>query len=167
MIMPGEDTKKLAFIGILIAAVILISVFVIPYLVIPPDEIPKPALADGMPVEPRHIDYLVNKLGARKLQVVAGLGKAPEMEFLVESANSYFTVTINNGVPSTRPGRANDPDIRISGDREVVARLLSASDIFAEVKLLNLEGKVTLEMLRDREDLIMIGYESLYNDLTS
>lgn len=165
--MPGENTKKLAFIGTLIASVILISVFVIPYLVIPPDEIPKPALAEGMPVEARHIDYLVNKLGARKLQAVAGLGKVPEMEFMVTPANSYFTVTINNGVPRTRSGRADDPDIRISGDRVVVARLLSADDIFAEVKLLNLEGKVTMEMLRDREDLIMIGYESLYNELTS
>jgi len=165
--MPEENTKKLAFIGILIASVIFISVFVIPYLVIPPEEIPRPTLAEGMPVEARHIDYLVKRLGAGRLLPVPGSGRFPVMEVLVIPANSYFTVTVQNGVATAKAGRASDPDIRLTGDREVVARLLSADDILAEVKRLNEEGKVTLEMLRDREELIMIGYESLYNELTN
>lgn len=164
--MPGERAGKLAIIGMIITAVIFVSVFIIPYLVIPPGEIPKPTLGEGNPVETKHIDYLVRRLGAGNLQAVAGLGKTPEIEFLVKPANRYFTVTIENGVPKTRSGRADDPDIRLSGDREVIASLLSAGDLFSEVKKLNQEGNVTMEMLREKEDLISIGYESLYNDLT-
>ena len=166
MNMPGERASRLAILGMIITPVIFVSVILIPYLVIPPEEIPKPTLGEGDPVETKHIDYLVRRLGVGNLQAVAGLGRTPEMEFLVKPANRYFTVTIENGVPRTMLGRADDPDIRLSGDRDVIASLLSAGDLFSEVKKLNQEGKITMEMLREREDLISIGYESLYNDLT-
>ena len=166
MIMPGGRAARMALIGMVMMAAILITILMITFYVQPYEQAAKPSLAQGEPVKPVHIDYLVKKLGAGSLQAVAGLVAAPEIEMLVTPENSYFTVTINNGVPSTKAGRADDPDIRLTGDREVIARLLSAGDIFSEVRKLNQEGKVTLEMLRDEQDLISIGYESLYNDLT-
>ncbi len=166
MIMPGGRAARMAIIGMVMTASILITIFMVSFYDQPQEQATKPSLANDEPVKPVHIDFLVNKLGAGNLQAVAGLVETPKIEMLVTPDNSYFTVTVDDGVPTTRAGRADDPDIRLTGDREVIARLLSADDIFSEVRKLDQEGKVALEMLRDEQDLISIGYESLYNDLT-
>jgi hypothetical protein len=164
MPLPGEKLVSLSVMIVIVFAAFYILLFI----VIPSlgGSLTKPSLGAGEPVEPEHIDWLVKELGAGKLQVPAGVSGTPEIEFVVNPGGNYFTVTIEGGVPKTRSGPADDPDIRLSGSRDVIARLLAAENLFAEVKTLNQEGLIQLEMLRDREELAGRGYESLYDELT-
>ena len=63
-------------------------------------------------------------------------------------------------------GRAQDPDIRLTVGRDAVARLLSAADFFAEVRKLDSEGAMEVEVLKDMEDLRNKGYMDIYEELT-
>ena len=128
--------------------------------------IEKPALSAGEPVEEEHIQYLINELGAYKLHNPPLSDKTPVIEVLVTNPNQYFTVTVEGNVPKTTPGRADDPDIRISGSSDAVVQLLSAGDIAAESKKLSDEGKITVEVLKDMPELVAMGYKALYDELT-
>jgi len=159
--------EKIAVLSIVVV-VLIASVYLV-FFVLSPSFFsasgPKPSLGEGELVEPVHIKWLVTELGAGKLQPLSG--RSPQVEFVVKPNNNYFTMTIEGGVPRVVAGRADDPDIRLTGNRDVVARMLAADDLFAEIRKLDSEGKVTLEMLRERNDLVSFGYESLYNQLTS
>jgi len=163
--MPGEKTATRSVAVIVVVAVLFISFFILPS-ILSKYGLSKPSLGEGEPVEPRHIQWLVAELGAGNLQSPAGAGGTPEIEFVVNPGDQYFSVTIENGVPKTKSGPADDPDIRLSGNRDVIARLLAADDLFAEVGKLSEEGKVKLDMLKGRDELAGVGYESLYNELT-
>jgi hypothetical protein len=127
--------------------------------------IEKPTLSGTDPVEPEHIEYLVNELGAYKLHNPPLSNRTPVIELVISPGDLYFTVTVENNMPKTTPGRADDPDIRITGSREVVAQLLTAEDLPAEAKRLSDEGKISVEILKDITDLATMGYKSLYDEL--
>ena len=123
------------------------------------------ALAPGEPVKAAHIESIVSGLDVEKIHKLNASGKSPEIEILVTPENQYFTIRIENGAASVSAGRAGDPDIRLTGSRDVVARLLSASDRIAEMKKIKNEGLVKLEMLRSMDVLISMGYKDLYEEL--
>ncbi len=160
--MPGENAGIATVVIVAVIAVAYLLIFVFPSFTGSGE---KPALGEGELVEPKHIDWLVKELGAGTLHAIDPEG-SPEIEFLVKPQGSYFTVNIENGVPITTSGRANDPDIRLTGNREVVARLLAAEDLLGEVKKLSEEGEVKLDVLKDNEALAAMGYSRLYDDLT-
>ena len=127
--------------------------------------IEKPSLSAGEAVEEEHIQYLINELGAYKLHKAPLSDQTPVIEILVTNPNQYFTVTVEGNVPKTVPGRADDPDIRISGSSEAVVQLLSAADITAESKKLSGEGKIDIEVLKEMPELVAMGYKALYDEL--
>ena len=127
--------------------------------------IERPSLAAGEPVEEKHIQYLVNELGAYKLHNPPLSNQMPVIEILVTPANQYFTVKVEGNIPRTTPGRAEDPDIRISGSRDSVAQMLMSGDIAAEAKKLSDEGKINVEILKEMPELIAMGYKALYDEL--
>ena len=148
-----------------IAGLLYTYFFIISPTFVAKPQIEKPTLAEGQPVEPKHVQWLVNELGAYKLHNPPFSGKIPEMEMLVTTDNKYFTVTVKQNFPEVSEGRATNPDIRISGSREVVAKLLAAGDIIAEAKKLSDEGKIKLDILKDMTELAAMGYKALYDEL--
>ena len=164
--MPGERTATL-----MVAAVGVIAIVYILYLVVMVPLISqgavKPTLGEGQPVAPEHVEWLVKELGAGALHPAQGSAKKPEIEMVVNPGSQYFTVTVDKGVPNTRKGMADDPDIRLTGDRTVIVELLSAPDLLPAARRLKDEGSVQLEMLRSQEELSAMGYGALYARLTS
>src|SRR3989344_4979713 len=99
------ERKKL--IGISLIVVLFILIVFIQFFVLKPEKphIPKPDFKDGDEVQPQHIDWMVNELGAYQLSADA------EMEVVV--ADKTFTIKVVNKRPTAVLGAANDPDIRI------------------------------------------------------
>jgi hypothetical protein len=159
--------KKIALLILIVIAAILFYVYffiISPIFVVKPN-IQKPTLAAGQPVGEEHIEWLVNEFGAYKLHNSPLSGEKSETEILVTPANSYFSVVIENNVPSATAGRATDPDIRLTGARDVVASLLGSDNMIADAKAMSDEGKITLDILKDMSVLIPKGYKALYDEL--
>jgi len=124
-----------------------------------------PTLSQGEPVKAAHIESIVSGLDVEKIHGLNASGKSPEIEILVTPENQYFNIRIENGAAGVSAGRADDPDIRLTGSREVVARLLSASDRVAEMRKIKNEGLVKMDMLRSMDVLVAMGYKDLYDEL--
>jgi len=163
--MPGEKTATFSIIVMLAIAAVYLYFFV--YLPTQNPDLQRPVLAEGEKVGTVHLDWLVRQLGAGTLHRVTGSAAEPQIEIVVTPGNERFTVTVMNGVPRTTAGAAISPDIRISGERDVVARLLLARDVAQEANRLYAEGKIRFDLLKDTPQLAAMGYSALYNDLTS
>lgn len=159
--MPGGKAVSVSLIAVALVAVLYI-LYVLG-LFGPLDG--RPVLGEGEPVQPEHINWIVKQIGTDKLRIDPTTGKSPEVELVVNPDGNRFTVTVVGGKPNVRAGPSADPDIRLTGDRMIIARLLGAQDMMAEIMALALSGDVQLEMLRSRSQLESMGYASLYDSL--
>jgi hypothetical protein len=123
------------------------------------------SLSEGEPVTATHVDSIVQELVTQDIRANYLSSERMEMEFYITPDNSYFTVVIDVRTPVTTAGRAPDPDVRFTVSRDVVTRLLSADDFFAEVKKLNSEGAIQMEMVKPYDDLISKGYGEIYDQI--
>jgi hypothetical protein len=126
----------------------------------------KPTLSEGQPVGKEHVEWVVSELATDKIRTTYFSAKKMEIEFLVTPENKYFTARVEVYRPQVYEGRASDPDVRLTVGREVVSRLLSADDFFAEVVKLDSEGKIAVEVVRSEEELRSMGYYNIYEELT-
>ena len=162
--MPGEKSSTLLILVVLVFAVSYLALFVI---------IPgmsrgqKPVLGPDQPVGAEHIQWIVDSLGTSQLRTSSITGNPPEIEMIVTPGDQFFTLTIRNGVAKVRPGLADDPDIRMTGGRDVIAELLETSDLAGTARRLSGEGRVQVDVLKDMEDIEDMGYQALYQSLTS
>jgi len=162
--MPGEKTSTLLIVIVLAFAVSYLAFFVI---------IPnmsrgqKPVLGPGQPVGTEHIQWIVDNIGTTQLRTSSITGKPPEIEMVVTPGDQFFTVTVRNGAARVRAGLADDPDIRMTGSRDVIAEILESSDLAGTAKRLSGEGRIQLDVLKDMEDIEDMGYKALYMSLTS
>ena len=162
--MPGEKSSTLLILVVLAFAV---SYFV--FIVIIPNmsKGQKPVLGPDQPVGVEHIQWIIDNLGTSQLRTSSITGKPPEIEMVVTPGDQFFTVTIVNGAAKVRTGLADDPDIRMTGSRDVIAELLETSDLAGTAKRLSTEGRIQLEILRAMEKIEDMGYKALYLQLTS
>jgi len=111
-----------------------------------------------------HVQWIVSELGAGKL----GIAEKPAVVEIYETTfEKYFVIVVDNGKVTTAEGRAINPDIRISGSVESLKSVLDAQDCAAEVNRLYGEGKISLEILKDTEELAAKGYQTLYSELAA
>ncbi|UCD02747.1 MAG: hypothetical protein JSV63_03090 [Candidatus Aenigmatarchaeota archaeon] len=153
---------KFAIIGMVIVATIFISTTPLFLALISPGRV---TLSSGEPVGVQHVNQIVQDLITDDIRANYLPAERLEMEFLITPENSYFTVVIDVRTPTTKAGRASDPDVRFTVGREVVERLLSAQDFFAEVKKLNSEGAIKMEMLKPLDELLDKGYGEIYDQI--
>jgi hypothetical protein len=157
----GGRNVKFAVIGMVAVAVIFALSFPIFFSFMTG----KPALSTSEPVKTEQVDWIVQELVTSDIRANYLTAERLEMEFFITPDNSYFTVVIDVRTPTTTQGRANDPDVRFTVGRDSVSRLLEAGDFFAEVKKLNSEGKIQMEMVKPYDELIAKGYEEIYEQI--
>ena len=156
------NNMKYAVIGMILVGTIFASLFpLFLSLMLPGDQ----TLSQGEVVKVQHVNQIVQDLVTNDIRTSYLSAERLEMEFMVTPDNSYFTVIIELRTPTTRAGRATDPDVRFTVGRDVVARLLSAGDFFAEVKKVNNEGKIQMEMLKPLDELLEKGYGEIYGQI--
>jgi hypothetical protein len=153
---------KLAILGMVVVAVVLVSLFP---MFLSFMTMAKPTISESEPVKIDHVDWIVQELVTGDIRANHLTNERLEMEFLITPDNTYFTVVIDVRTPVTRAGRASDPDVRFTVDRDVVQRLLEAGDFFAEVKKLSSEGSIEMEMLKPYDELIEKGYKDIYDQI--
>ena len=124
-------------------------------------------LSRGEEVKVEHVNQIVQDLVTDDIRANYLTTERREMEFKITPDDSYFTVVVDVRTPTTTAGRANDPDVRFTVSRDVVSRLLSAGDFFAEVKKLNSEGAIQMEMLKPLDELLGKGYGEIYEQIVS
>jgi hypothetical protein len=153
---------KLAIIGMIVAAVVLVSLFPVflSFMLAP-----RQTLSEGEPVRMEHVDWIVQELVTSDIRANYLTAERLEMEFMITPENTYFTVVIDVRTPVTKEGRAGDPDVRFTVGRDVVESLLSAGDFFAEVKRLRDEGRIQMEMLKPYDELMSKGYKDIYDQI--
>ena len=76
------------------------------------------------------------------------------------------TVTIVNNDPEVADGRAENPDLRITGKRMAVYELLIADDLPSKINELVDEGRISLELIAPMEDLAAMGFKGIYDELS-
>ncbi len=156
------DNVKLAIIGMVAMAVFLVSLFPIflSFMMTP-----RQSLSEGEPVKVDHVDWIVQELVTSDIRANYLSNERLEMEFFITPDNTYFTVTVDVRTPTTKPGRAADPDLRFTVGRDAVERLLSADDFFGEVKKLSSEGSIQMDMLKPYDELVEKGYKDVYDQI--
>jgi hypothetical protein len=159
--MVGANVK-MAIIGMMIAGVIIVSTFPI-FLILMTGS--KLSLSEGEPVSTEHVDWIVQELATSDIRANHMTSQRLEMEVLVTPDDTYFTVVVDVRTPTTKQGRANDPDVRLTVGRDVVMRLLDATDFFSEVKKLRDEGSISVEMLKPYDELVRKGYTDIYDQI--
>ena len=164
-----KQSKKSRKKIIVLASVVIIAVFLfyLYFFIISPTFVTKPylekpTLQAGQNVEEGHVNWVINELGGYKLHA-APLGGDPLIELITEGKT--FTVKIISNQVSSYLGKATDPDIRITAEREAFERILSADDIKTEINNLYNEGKITIELLKDETSLVLKGYKAIYDEL--
>lgn len=162
--MPGEKVGLLSIILVVIFAAVYVYYFILPNMTVEYDG-EKPILKEDQQIQEEHIEYIVTELGVTKLRNSPN-GDPPEIEIYVTDEDRYFTVDVMNGEAEISLGYSVDPDIRISGTREVVAELLLSDGIIKKANEFNNQGKITFEILKGIPELASKGYQSLHNELT-
>jgi hypothetical protein len=159
--MTGANVK-MAIIGMMVVGAVLVSTFPV-FLILTTGS--KPSLSEGEPVTVEHMDRIIQELATSDIRANHMTSQRLEIEVLVTPDNSYFTVVVDVRTPTTRQGRAGDPDLRLTVGRDVVKRLLDAGDFFSEVKKLNEEGSISMEMLKPYDELARKGYTDIYDQI--
>lgn len=160
-----KSRRKLILIPVLSLSIVLIVasfyLFILPTLVGKPF-IPKPTYEENVTTE--HINWVVNEMGAYKLQT-SPVGEKPEIEVNIFDTGEFFTVIVEGNTPITYLGKATNPDIRLITKTVYVEELLEAPDLVEKTVDLYNEGKIKVEILKDELTLISKGYMALYNEL--
>lgn len=155
--------RKLILIPVLLILIgigISFYFFVLPGLTKKPF-IPKPSYEGNVTTE--HVNWIVNELGAYRLHA-SPLEEKPEIEINIFDIDEFFTVIIENNIPKTYPGRAENPDIRIITKTVYIEELLEADDLVNKVVSSYKKGKIKVEILKADEILISKGYKVLYDE---
>ena len=145
---------------LLIVMILLISISYLYFFIISPVFVKKPELEKPVftgKVEEKHIEWVVNELGAYKLQ--------ENSEIEVSVNREKFTVKVMNNKPIVKKGEAEDPDIRIYASPEAFQRIFNSEDFKKELINLYREGKIKIEVLKPPEELILKGYKAIYDEL--
>lgn len=165
----GKITLPL-IIGIILIVLVIVVAFV--YYVLANPGYPKPALENPSAnaveseiiIEPIHVTYLLNELGAYNLRSTPLTGNNPVIEIRVGEDN--FKSVVTRGVIETSKGFAENPDIKIFTLREEVAKAIVSGNIKDYMRGSISEGKTTIELATGYSTLFAKGYLSLYKELT-
>jgi hypothetical protein len=117
-------------------------------------------------VNDEHLEYLTNEVGGYKLHSTPVSKEKPVIEFFITNFQDTYTLTVEDHNVTAVEGSAVNPDIRITGSKEVFRQLLVSEDIAAELNRLVRWKKIEFEILTDESTLAMKGYKALYDALS-
>jgi hypothetical protein len=132
--------------------------------------IEKPALVveeglirDEAQVEPEHVQYIANEIGAYKLHDDPVTNEEAIVEIVISDLDRKFFVKVVDNFPKVYEGESEEPDLRLTMGQAEMMRLLETDDFNSEVVSLVTDGKITIEILVDEATLAMKGYKAIYD----
>jgi len=155
----------LIIIGIFFGAYMYFFVFNPVFVEKPHIERPVIEEPEGFEVSGEDLEYLTNEVGGYKLHSTPVSKEKPVIEFFITNFQDTYTLTIEDHNITAVEGSAVNPDIRISGSKQVFRQLLEADDVAKELNKLVRWREIEFEMLSDESTLAMKGYKSLYDAL--
>lgn len=174
----GEVLHKLGgHVLAILALIVVIAAFGAAYLtVIKPamaekPVIAKPALPDnamqlaeqGEPfINPDHINFLANEIGAYRLQEGAFGFNDPVIVYELTDTGKFFSTFVEGHIPNTYEGVAPAADIKIKTDQRTAALLLSSNDVKQSVKAQLQAGNIQVELISDMKTLAAKGFLGIY-----
>ena len=155
----------LVIIGIFFGAYIYFFVFnpvfvEKPYIEKPVIEEPEEFEVDG-----DQLKYITNEVGGYKLHSHPISKEKPIIEFFITNFQETYTLTVEDHNITAVKGSAVNPDIRITGSKDVFRQLLVSDDIASELNRLVRWKKIEFEIISDESTLAMKGYKALYDAL--
>ena len=137
--------------------------------------IEKPSLIAGAPerisagehvINSSHINYIINEIGAYKLNAPFGTKKIPVIEFVLTDIGEKYYTYVKDHMPTTKKGDPKEEDIIIGGSQETIAAILESEPPLSEaVKQANNDGTIKVELVADMKTLAAKGYLSIYDKL--
>jgi len=114
------------------------------------------------PLTSENVSSIVAGLGG--VSLVASDEGNPEIELNVTDIG-LFTITVLNGTVSSRPGAAEDPDMRITTTSTYMDALMRTDRLEEETVNQYKAGHVSVELLKDINSLTKKGYSAVYDRL--
>ncbi|MBN1502500.1 hypothetical protein JW930_03070 [Candidatus Woesearchaeota archaeon] len=109
------------------------------------------------------ITYLMNELGAYKLHKNTITSELPVIEVYV-GGNIYNTIVENN-VPMTYIGKPEYADLQIVMDTNTLFNITVSENVSEQIVLSLSENRVSINVLCDKKDLLLKGYNGIYANL--
>lgn len=156
----------LKIVGIVLVVIALGAAYVYFTIISPVVEKPfieKPVLMEGQGIEEKHVEWIVNELGAYKIHSFNN--EEAEFELVVEGV--AFAVTTENGIPKAAKRNPGSPDLRITTGYSDFADLMNADDMKTEMLELYNNGDIGIEVLKDEATLALKGYKAIYDEVTT
>ncbi|MBN1156440.1 hypothetical protein JXA85_02405 [Candidatus Woesearchaeota archaeon] len=120
---------------------------------------------DEFVVEEDYISYMLNEIGAYKLQNIPFSKNLPKIEIIITDTGEVFTArTIDNSLQTIK-GAADNPDIRISAENDVMYDVLKSDNVNDALLTKYNQGVLEIELLKDEKELILKGYKGIYDAL--
>ncbi|MBU0628767.1 MAG: hypothetical protein KKC75_06260 [Nanoarchaeota archaeon] len=113
-----------------------------------------------------HINYVINELGAYKLNKPIFTKNYPIMEFVLTDIGKMYYSYVDKHMPVTEKGNPKNPDISIRASQETVYNTLKSDDVKDFVKKSVEDGTIKFNLTADMTTLARKGYLSLYNTIT-
>ncbi|MBD3259512.1 hypothetical protein GF371_02665 [Candidatus Woesearchaeota archaeon] len=129
--------------------------------------IEKPVIADEeeFEVTEEQVEYIANEAGGYKLRSHPVTKEKPVIEFFITNFRDTYTLTVDDHNLTAVEGSAINPDVRLSGTKEVFRQLLDSKDFEKDIRRLVRWRDIEVEILADKSILVMKGYKSLYDAL--
>lgn len=108
------------------------------------------------------LEYVGNEIGGHKLKKHPISKDKPRIEFYMTNFDKTFTLIVDEGNVSAIEGSTIDPDVRLSGKKDVLLELLDADDIKTTIQRQLRERRLSIEILASESDLAFKGYSTIY-----
>lgn len=174
--MYKEKSTFLGYFLYVVFALIIIGIFVGAYFyffVFNPVFVEKPVIekpvipaAEEFEVTEEQLEYITNEMGGYKLHSTPVTDELPVIEFFITNFRDTYTITIDDHNITAVKGAAIDPDVRLSGTKEVFRQLVESKDIVKDVRRLVNWRNIEVEILKEESTLALKGYKALYDALT-
>ncbi|MCK4670071.1 MAG: hypothetical protein KAT43_02615 [Nanoarchaeota archaeon] len=162
-----EDKNIGQTLGYTIMAIIIILLFIGGYtffFYINPITPLKPELQKPAPdMIEESIEYVGNEMGGYKLKEHPITKELPKIEFYMTNFDKIFTIIVEDGNVTAVEGRIADPDIRMTGKKDVLTEMLDSADVKTTVQRLMREHRLQVELLASQPELALKGYSSFYD----
>ena len=109
------------------------------------------------------IEYVGNEIGSYKLKEHPITKEKPKIEFYMTNFDKIFTIIVDDGNVTAIEGRVADPDVRLSGKKDVLTEIIDSADAKTTVQRLMREHRLEVELIASQSELALKGYSTFYD----
>ncbi|MFA5020270.1 MAG: hypothetical protein WC533_04180 [Candidatus Pacearchaeota archaeon] len=157
-------------IGFLAISLIVFGILVYKFVSNNPDKpfVSKPGISDivseNVSVQPEHVQYLLNEMGAYKLHNSPLTSNTPKIELVIDG-ESFSAEVVDNKIIIIKEVLENE-DIRFITSKEAIFEAIKSDDIVETFKSSIEMGESNYEIVGDKKTLFLKGYLSIYEEIT-